>query len=199
MRENTRVILILTLLAGFSCIYFLIVPAEKAIEATNGRAEVVLQKSVADERALADEPRVRSLAQHIRNDLKGLHNRFSTNDTNQALLGDLQTAAARNHISVIGIKPAGPEFTQLQPASAAARASSNPFDTAQRQECEISVRGSFHDILTFLRDLSRMPTLARVLTVQLDRTNIDNIAGATPSIDAAILVQTIHLDQTIFQ
>jgi hypothetical protein len=61
------------------------------------------------------------------------------------------------------------------------------------------VRGSFHDILTFLRDLSRMPTLARVLTVQLDRTNIDNIAGATPSIDAAILVQTIHLDQTIFQ
>jgi hypothetical protein len=199
MRENTRAILILAFLAGLSGIFFWIIPVEKAIKTTNAHADAVLQKSVTDERALADEPRVRSLAQHIRNDLKGLRNRFSADDTNQALLGDLQTASARNHLAVIGIKPAVMETTPPQLASANPRASSNPFDTARRQESEISVRGSYRNILSFLRDLSRMPTLARVLNVQLDRTNTDDIASATPSLDAAIQVQTIHLDRTILQ
>jgi len=197
MRENTRAVLILSVLASFAGIFFWIIPAEKAIEATNARANAVLQKSVTDERALTDEPRVRLLAQRIRGDLKDLRNRFSAGDTNQALLGDLQTAAARNRLTVIGLKPAVMEITPRQPASADAQASSNPFDAAQRQESEISVRGSYRDILSFLRNLSRMPTLARVLNVQLDRTNADDIAAQTPSLDAAIAVRTIRLDRTI--
>lgn len=195
MRENARAILILAVTACILGIFFWIIPSEKAIEATNAHADAVLQKSVTDERALTEEPRVRLLAQRIRNDLKGLRNRFSADDTNQALLGDLQTAAVRNRLTVIGVKPAVMETEA--PASANPRASPNPFDAARRQESEISVRGSYRDILSFLHDLSRMPTLARVLNVQLDRTNTDNIAGASSSLDAAIQVQTIHLDRTI--
>ena len=67
----------------------------------------------------------------------------------------------------------GRRAAQAQPATAHvdAQPSPNPFDAAPRQESEISVRGSYRDVISFLRDLSHMPTLARVLAAQLDRTN----------------------------
>jgi Tfp pilus assembly protein PilO len=196
MKENARAILLLALLACFAGTYFWIVPAETTIEATNAHAEVVLREASTDERALADEPRVRLLAQRIRNDLKGLRIRPSAGDTSQALLGDLQTAAARNRLVVVGVKPALAE-TAAQPPRAEAQASPNPFDTARRQDSDISVHGSYRDVVYFLRDLSRMPTLTRVLSVQLDRSNNGAPAGGTPSLDATVRVQTIRLDRTI--
>jgi Tfp pilus assembly protein PilO len=180
MRENTRAIFLLTLATLFTVAYFWIAPAEKAVEATNAQADAVLQEAEADERALADEPRVRLLAQRIRGDLKGLRIRPASGDMSQALLGDLQTAAARNRLTVVGVKPATAEAADTQ-----------------RQESEISVRGSYRDTLSFLRDLSHMPTLARVLAVQLDRTNDGAPTNNAPSIDAVIRVQTIRLDRTI--
>jgi Tfp pilus assembly protein PilO len=197
MSENARAVLLLSALTFLAGIVFWIAPTEKTIRAISARADAARQKSVTDEHALAAEPRVRLLAQRIRGDLKGLRKRFSVGDTNQALLGDLQTAAARNRLAVTGVKPTVLGIAPPQPTYANAQASPNPFEAAQRQESEISVRGSYRDILSFLRDLSRMPTLARVLNVQLDRTTDNDLADGSPSLDAAIQLETIRLDRSI--
>jgi Tfp pilus assembly protein PilO len=168
MKNSIRATWLLCAMVIVAGIYFRIMPLEAEITDTNARSEVILQQASTDERALQDEPRMRLTAQHIRNDLAGLRIRSSDN-TCQALLGDLQATALRNNLTVTAVKPLS--------------------DPQHARELEISAHGSYRDIVHFLRDLSHMPTLARVLSVQLDRNTNDLHPLST--LDAVTRIQTI--------
>jgi hypothetical protein len=113
-------------------------------------------------------------------------------------LGDVQAVAERDSLAVSSLKPT----TSFQPvplASPAASTSSNPFDAAQTDDFDVSVRGSYRDIVSFLRDLSHMPTLTRVVSAQLDRSSTGDALDGTPLLDATIHIQTLRLDPTTLQ
>lgn len=201
MKNNISAIRLLCVLVIAAGIYFRVMPLEEKISLTQASSAALLQQTITDERALQDEPRIRLLAQKIRNDLKGLRIRSSANgDTNQALLGDLQTTATRNHLIVTAVKPDFNGNTQsvngaTMPQSDAPKQSETLADPKRTRDLDISVRGSYHDIVFFLRDLSHMPTLTRVLAVQLDRRNEDT--STSPYLDAAAHIQTVSLDRSL--
>jgi Tfp pilus assembly protein PilO len=192
MKNHARGMVLFSLLVISATIYFGIIPAEEKISTANANAEALLRHAITDEHALEDEPRILLLAGRIRENLKGLRIRSSDNaDAGQALLGDVQTIAFHRHLIVTALKPSPTIITPPDGQKPV-----DPLtDPRRSRDVDVAVRGSYSDVLFFLRDISRMPTLARVITVQLDRENDDTNVSSV--LEATTHIQTISLDRSL--
>jgi Tfp pilus assembly protein PilO len=196
--DPARLLWLLSALVLAGGVLFLIKPAEDDLAATDARADTLLQQSLSAEQALQNRARVQGLAQRIRQELASITVRGNASESIEALLGDVQGVAARDSLVVSSLKPT--DSLQLPPVILATPAAgANAFDTAQTDDYDISVRGSYRDIVSFLRDLSHMPTLTRVVRAELDRSSTGAASDGTPLLDATIHVQTIRLDPKTLQ
>lgn len=196
--DPARLLWLLAAMVLAAGLLFLIKPAEDELSTTDGRADTLAQQALSAEQALKNRGRVQALATHIRQELATVTLRGNASQSVEALLGDVQTVAQRDSLTVSELKPT----TAFQPASTAAATPApffNPFDAAQTDEFDIGVRGSYRDIVSFLHDLSHMPTLTRVVSAQLDRSSTGNAPDGTPLLDATIHIQTIRLDPRTLQ
>jgi Tfp pilus assembly protein PilO len=196
--DPARLIWLLAALVLAAGVLLLIKPAEDDLAATSARGDTLLQQALSAEEALKNQARVRALAAHIRQELATVTLRGNASQSVEALLGDVQTVAQRDSLVVSALKPAS-SFQPTPLALATPSTSSNPFDAAQTDNFDIGVRGSYRDIVSFLRDLSHMPTLTRVVSAQLDRSSTGTAIDSTPLLDASIRIQTIRLDPTTLQ
>jgi Tfp pilus assembly protein PilO len=196
--DPARLLWLLAAMVLAAGVLFVVKPAEDDLSATDARADTLLQQSLDAEEALKNRARVQAAAAHIRQELASVTLHGNASQSIEALLGDVQAVAERDSLAVSSLKPT----TSFQPvplASPAASTSSNPFDAAQTDDFDISVRGSYRDIVSFLRDLSHMPTLTRVVSAQLDRSSTGDALDGTPLLDATIHIQTLRLDPTTLQ
>lgn len=176
----------LLLLAGI----FWIVPLERDISATNARARAALERAISDERALRDAPRVRVLARRIRATLDGVRLHATGSESSETLLHDIALLASHDRLTVTAIKPA---FVSSASPPPFISSSSSPLAGARFDDFDVSVHGTYRDTVGFLRDLSHISTLTRVISLQVERSN-ESTSGDTPALDALIHVQTIRFD-----
>ncbi|HTV72426.1 MAG TPA: hypothetical protein VME66_01815 [Candidatus Acidoferrales bacterium] len=177
---------------------FLIKPAEDDLSATDAHSDALLQQALSAEEALQERARVQALASRIRQELASVTLRHTASESVEALLGDVQNIAARDTLTVSELKPTS-SFETAPVALATPSASANPLDSAQTSDYDISVRGSYRDIVSFLRDLSHMATLTRVVSAELERSSTGAASDGSPLLDATVHIQTIHLDPSAVQ
>jgi Tfp pilus assembly protein PilO len=196
--DPARLLWLLAALVLAGGVLLLIRPAEENLSAVDAQSDALLQQSLSAEQALRERARVQEIASHIREELAGVTLRDTASESMEALLGDVQGVAARDSLTVSEVRPTAP-FESPAASLATPPASGNPLDAAQKNDYDISVRGSYRDIVEFLRDLSHMPTLTRVVSAELERSSTGLAPDGSPLLDATVHVQTIRLDPTALQ
>jgi Tfp pilus assembly protein PilO len=137
-------------------------------------------------------PRVRALARRIRTTLDGVRLHATGSESSETLLHDIAQLASRDGLTVTAIKPTFGSSASPPPFISA---SSSPLADARYDDFDISVHGAYRDTVGFLRNLSRISTLTRVISLQVERSN-ESASGDIPALDALIHVQTIRFDPT---
>ncbi|HEY0799178.1 MAG TPA: hypothetical protein VGD50_08505 [Candidatus Baltobacteraceae bacterium] len=192
-QDPARLLWLLAVLVLAGGGYFIIKPAEQMLSATDAQTQSLTQQALTDEQALQNRARFEIQARQIRAELASITVRGNVSESTEALLNDVSTVAGRDAVEVTSLKPSA-AFQTIPTPSTSSAPSTNPFDAAQVDDFDVVVRGSYRNIVAFLRDLSHMPTLTRVVDAQLDRSNAAEAADGTPSLDATVHIQTIRLD-----
>lgn len=166
-------------------------PFERAIGAATERAHAAELRANAEEAALTRRTQIAALAARIRRDLRGVVARSDPGAEATGLLLDTQKLAAQSGVRIISIQPeaAAPRGPAPQ-VGTKGRSGSEPDPGEVAETFELRLRGDFRHLVSMIRSLSLMPTLARVLDARLERH--DDATSHAVAIEATVRLATVR-------
>ncbi len=150
----------------------------EAIGQSAARSQALYERTVSNERTIAEAPSLRRLQATVEGDVRHLSRDVSLSITTAQLLAMLQSTASIHHVEVIAVEP---EQSRLPAISPAPQTDETPW--LEPEPVTVRVRGGFRDLLYFIEAISRQRTLLEIDDAQVQMDPAQSEAG---SLDADV-------------
>jgi AAA+ superfamily predicted ATPase len=163
------------------------IPFERRVQQARVATQDAVRRAIANERAIANGPRIDRTAAAIERELRGLRDAPTPSTTTAALLVDLDRLAHREGITTVAVSPQTtvPNSVSKERPSAERHSALSSDDALL-----VIVRGDYRGIVAYVDELSTMAMPVRVVSTDLER--LDHDPGGAP-LQGSIRLQTVHL------